>query len=222
MADFGDPSTWEMNVDQFIDSGLPKEKPQELLDLQEQNRKQRLLQSLQRIGGGLEDSSIDFINRENFDKGTRAKPTEEQMKKKNLRSKERYYKNLTSESRRKKTLQDQINLIKNWEKTVAENPGLKEAHINNLYRKENGKFFVRRLPLRPFKEVFADFGIKPGIAKEFSSLFRKELKADGLLGMAKRSDIKDRRNKNIKKAKADAGPTVRPVQKKTRNTNFKL
>ena len=71
MADFGDPSTWEMNVDQFIDSGLPKEKPQELLDLQEQNRKQRLLQSLQKIGGGLEDSSLDFIRRENFGvKGT--------------------------------------------------------------------------------------------------------------------------------------------------------
>ena len=66
MADFGDPSTWEMNVDQFIDSGLPKEKPQELLDLQEQNRKQRLLQSLQKIGPRLEDSSLDFINRENF------------------------------------------------------------------------------------------------------------------------------------------------------------
>ena len=71
MADFGDPSTWEMNVDQFIDSGLPKEKPQELLDLQEQNRKQRLLQSLQKIGGRLEDSSLDFIRRENFGvKGT--------------------------------------------------------------------------------------------------------------------------------------------------------
>ena len=66
MADFGDPSTWEMNVDQFIDSGLTKEKPQELLDLQEQNRKQRLLQSLQKIGPRLEDSSLDFINRENF------------------------------------------------------------------------------------------------------------------------------------------------------------
>ena len=66
MADFGDPSTWEMNVDQFIDSGLPKEKPQELLDLQEQNRKQRLLQSLQKIGGRLEDTSLDFIRRENF------------------------------------------------------------------------------------------------------------------------------------------------------------
>ena len=74
MVDFGDPSTWEMNVDQFIDSGLPKEKPQELLDLQEQNRKQRLLQSLQRIGGGLEDSSLDFINRENFANQGLAKP----------------------------------------------------------------------------------------------------------------------------------------------------
>jgi len=70
MADFGDPSTWEMNVDQFIDSGLPKEKPPELLDIQEQNRKQRLLQSLQRIGGGLEDSSLDFIRRENFSDGS--------------------------------------------------------------------------------------------------------------------------------------------------------
>ena len=72
MADFGDPSTWEMNVDQFIDSGLPKEKPQELLDLQEQNRKQRLLQSLQKIGPRLEDSSLDFINRENFYIGSAA------------------------------------------------------------------------------------------------------------------------------------------------------
>ena len=66
MVNFGDPSTWEMNVDQFIDSGLPKEKPQELLDLQEQNRKGRLLDSLNKIGGGLEDSSLDFIRRENF------------------------------------------------------------------------------------------------------------------------------------------------------------
>jgi len=73
MADFGDPSTWEMNVDQFIDSGLPKEKPQELLDLQEQNRKQRLLQSLQKIGGGLEDSSLDFIRRDQLAFGSRDK-----------------------------------------------------------------------------------------------------------------------------------------------------
>ena len=71
MAEFGTPETWNMKVGNFIESELPKEKPQELLDLQEQNRKQRLLQSLQKIGGRLEDSSLDFIRRENFGvKGT--------------------------------------------------------------------------------------------------------------------------------------------------------
>ena len=69
MAEFGTPETWNMKVGNFIESELPKEKPQELLDLQEQNRKQRLLQSLQKIGPRLEDSSLDFIRRENFDKG---------------------------------------------------------------------------------------------------------------------------------------------------------
>ncbi len=53
---------------------LPQPKPQELLDLQEQNRKQRLLQSLQKIGGGLEDSSLDFIRRQNFANQGLAKP----------------------------------------------------------------------------------------------------------------------------------------------------
>ena len=47
---------------------LPQPKPQELLDIQEQNRKGRLLESLNKIGGRLEDSSLDFINRENFAK----------------------------------------------------------------------------------------------------------------------------------------------------------
>ena len=57
-----------MSVESLIPD-LPEPKPQELLDLQEQNRKQRLLQSLQKIGGRLEDSSLDFINRENFSEG---------------------------------------------------------------------------------------------------------------------------------------------------------
>jgi len=70
MAEFGTPETWNMKVGNFIESELPKEKPQELLDLQEQNRKQRLLESLQKIGPRLEDSSLDFINRENFAEGT--------------------------------------------------------------------------------------------------------------------------------------------------------
>ena len=49
---------------------LPQPKPQELLDIQEQNRKGRLLDSLNKIGGGLEDSSLDFIRRENFNEGS--------------------------------------------------------------------------------------------------------------------------------------------------------
>ena len=72
MAEFGTPETWNMKVGNFIESELPKEKPQELLDLQEQNRKQRLLQSLQKIGPRLEDSSLDFINREEFNVGSKA------------------------------------------------------------------------------------------------------------------------------------------------------
>ena len=71
MAEFGTPETWNMKVGDFIESELPKEKPQALLDLQEQNRKQRLLDSLQKIGPGLMDESLDFIRRENFGvKGT--------------------------------------------------------------------------------------------------------------------------------------------------------
>ena len=48
---------------------LPQPKPQELLDIQEDNRKGRLLESLNKIGGRLEDTSLDFINRENFSGG---------------------------------------------------------------------------------------------------------------------------------------------------------
>jgi len=188
---------------------LPQPKPQELLDIQEDNRKGRLLESLNKIGGRLEDSSLDFINRENFENGTIVKTPEQHRK--NLLTKQRYYENLTTESRRKKTLQDKINLIKNAEKTFAENPGLKEAHINNLYRKENGKFIRRNQPLRPFAEVFADFGITPSMAKEFSSIIRKELKADGSLGTAEGSDVK--RNKSIQEGKANAGPTSEPLNK---------
>ena len=38
MAEFGTPETWNMKVGDFIETQLPKEKPQALLDLQEQNR----------------------------------------------------------------------------------------------------------------------------------------------------------------------------------------
>ena len=66
MAEFGTPETWNMKVGDFIETELPKEKPQALLDLQEQNRKQRLLDTLQKIGPSLMDESLDFIKRQNF------------------------------------------------------------------------------------------------------------------------------------------------------------
>ena len=73
-VEFGTPETWGMKVGDFLEQKeftIPQEKPKELLDLQEQNRKQRLLDSLQKIGPGLMDESLDFIRRENFGvKGT--------------------------------------------------------------------------------------------------------------------------------------------------------
>ena len=63
MAEFGTPETWNMKVGDFIETQLPQEKPQALLDLQEQNRKQRLLDALQKIGPGLMDESLNFIRR---------------------------------------------------------------------------------------------------------------------------------------------------------------
>ena len=73
-VEFGTPETWGMKVGDFLEQKeftIPQEKPEELLDLQEQNRKQRLLDALQKIGPGLMDESLNFIRRENFGvKGT--------------------------------------------------------------------------------------------------------------------------------------------------------
>ena len=74
MAEFGTPETWNMKVGDFIETQLPQKKPQALLDLQEQNRKQRLLDSLQKIGPGLMDESLDFIRRKELAFGSRDKP----------------------------------------------------------------------------------------------------------------------------------------------------
>ena len=76
-VEFGTPETWGMKVGDFLEQKeftIPQEKPKELLDLQEQNRKQRLLDSLQKIGPGLMDESLDFIRRKNFDKGSPGRP----------------------------------------------------------------------------------------------------------------------------------------------------
>jgi len=51
---------------------LPEPKPEKLLNIQEESRKGRLLDSLNKIGGGLMDESVDFIKRENF--ATKGRP----------------------------------------------------------------------------------------------------------------------------------------------------
>ena len=71
-VEFGTPETWGMKVGDFLEQKeftIPQEKPKELLDLQEQNRKQRLLDSLQKIGPGLMDESLDFIRRKELKYG---------------------------------------------------------------------------------------------------------------------------------------------------------
>ena len=60
---------------------LPQPKPEELLDLQEQKRKDRLRKTMEEIGSGLMDESVDFIERENFDIGSKPKITLEELKK---------------------------------------------------------------------------------------------------------------------------------------------
>jgi hypothetical protein len=50
---------------------LPQPKPEELLDLQEQKRIDRLRKNMEEIGPGLMDESVDFIEREELNIGTR-------------------------------------------------------------------------------------------------------------------------------------------------------
>ena len=56
------PETWNMKVGDFIETSY-KEKPQALLDLQEQNRKQTF-KYFTNDWSGLMDESLDFIRRD--------------------------------------------------------------------------------------------------------------------------------------------------------------
>ena len=213
MADFGDPSTWEMNVDQFIDSGLPKEKPQELLDLQEQNRKQRLLQSLQKIGGGLEDSSLDFIRRENFKFG---RDMSERGLKDKARKRITYSENKDNLGfRENRNEQNTIDKNIRNKKFLERNPDFIEDIKKNVYREANGNFIRRHEPLIPIKEIYKKYNVSEFMGREYSSAVKKLLGKDGILGIAEASDVK--RQESIKKGIADAGPTVKPGQKKLKD-----
>ena len=66
MADFGDVSTWGEKVDQFLanEAVVPKEKPAELLEFQENLRRQRLKMLLDNLEPGwLEQGSVDWIRK---------------------------------------------------------------------------------------------------------------------------------------------------------------
>jgi hypothetical protein len=52
---------------------LPQPKPEELLDLQEQKRKDRLRKTMEDLDPVLMDESVDFIEREEFSQGTKLK-----------------------------------------------------------------------------------------------------------------------------------------------------
>ena len=66
MADFGDVSTWGEKVDQFLanEAVVPKEKPAELLEFQENLKNQRLKMLLDNLEPGwLEQGSVDWIRK---------------------------------------------------------------------------------------------------------------------------------------------------------------
>ena len=54
---------------------LPQPKPEELLKIQEQNRLERLRKTMEEIGPGLMDESVDFIERQGFAKKRYSKKT---------------------------------------------------------------------------------------------------------------------------------------------------
>ena len=89
-------SAKDYNIESIEENILPEPKPQELLDLQEQNRKQRLSDSLQKIGSGLMDESVDFIKREEFDKGSRGpgRPVGDKGGRPSLADQEKFYEDI--------------------------------------------------------------------------------------------------------------------------------
>ena len=63
-------SALDYSIESIEEDILPEEKPTELFEERERIRKQRLSDTLTKIGGGLMDESVDFIERENFKFGS--------------------------------------------------------------------------------------------------------------------------------------------------------
>ena len=62
-------SALDYSIESLEEDILPEAKPVELFEEREKVRKQRLSDTLTKIGGGLMDESVDFIKREEFADG---------------------------------------------------------------------------------------------------------------------------------------------------------
>ena len=58
---------------------LPEPKPQELLEIQEEDRKERLEDTMDKTRPFLMDESVDFIEREEFSRGSKRQITDEEF-----------------------------------------------------------------------------------------------------------------------------------------------
>ena len=127
---------------------LPEPKPPELLDLQEQNRKQRLLQSLQRIGGGLEDSSLDFIRRQNFSNGLGANISKYKSKGKqlgyNVRSRKEGIEKTFSKYQYDGSLEKALEAAKKYREEILGNYITNEQYLElrNQHKEKSAKEFA--------------------------------------------------------------------------------
>ena len=59
-------SSLDYSIESITEDILPEPKPAELFQEREKVRSERLLGTLNTLGGGLMDESVDFIKRENF------------------------------------------------------------------------------------------------------------------------------------------------------------
>jgi hypothetical protein len=190
MAEFGTPETWNMKVGDFIETELPKEKPQALLDLQEQSRKQRLLESLQKIGPRLEDSSLNFINRENFAKAGGVFGNTAEKREKTLKDIKKYFDKQIqkgsvsmSDMEKKFPKQARVTITKalgeEADKLTRVTPlqtkfkNKVSKIINDVY--DNKKPLINASPRRIFKELY---GREFKIDKDNTGVIKKIIQSD--------------------------------------------
>ena len=127
---------------------LPEPKPQELLDIQEDNRKGRLLESLNKIGGRLEDSSLDFIRRQNFSNGLGANISKYKSKGKqlgyNVRSRKEGIEKTFSKYQYDGSLEKALEAAKKYREEILGNYITNEQYLElrNQHKEKSAKEFA--------------------------------------------------------------------------------